>query len=172
MSELFIYDVQTIDTHGGSLRVWITKNKNTFVSENVENIIIQEKHFGIESFGAYEHLQTKAEKIKLSLLDFLISKKKKNLRVAGYGAAAKANTLLNFSGIKNDLIDMVADKAKSKQGLFMPGSHIPIVSPKILAESNINDYVIFPWNLYKEISLEFKSKNLITFIPEFKQSRC
>ena len=102
-------------------------------------MIIQGKNFGIESFGVYEDLQTKAEKIKLSLLD-LIAKEK--FAVAGYGAAAKANALLNFSGIKNDLIDMVADKAKSKQGLFMPGSHIPIVSPKILAD-NINDYVIF-----------------------------
>ncbi len=142
------------------------------VSKNVQNILMQERNFGIDSLGTYANLQKKAEKIKLSLLNFLVDKKKKNLRVAGYGAAAKANTLLNFSGIKNDLIDMVADKAKSKQGLFMPGSHIPIVSPSKLAESNITDYVIFPWNLFKEISREFKAKNLITFIPEFKQSRC
>lgn len=172
MVELIIYDVEKIDTHGGSLRAWITKNKKTEVSENVSNILIEESTFGIDNFGAYEQLQTKAENIKLSLLDFLVEKKKKNVSIAGYGAAAKANTMLNFAGIKSDLIDMIADKSKSKQELFMPGSHIPIVSPQKLAQNNINDYIIFPWNIYKEISKSFKSKNLITFIPEFKQSKC
>ena len=172
MVELIIYDVEKIDTHGGSLRAWITKNKKTKVSDNVGKILIEESTFGIDNFSAYEQLQTKAESIKLSLLDFLVEKKKKNVSVAGYGAAAKANTMLNFAGIKSDLIDMIADKSKSKQELFMPGSHIPIVSPQKLAQSNIDDYIIFPWNLYKEISKSFKSKNLITFIPEFKQSKC
>ena len=172
MVELIIYDVEKIDTHGGSLRAWITKNKKTEVSENVSNILIEESTFGIDNFGAYEQLQTKAENIKLSLLNFLVEKKKKNVSIAGYGAAAKANTMLNFAGIKSDLIDMIADKSKSKQELFMPGSHIPIVSPEKLAQNNINDYIIFPWNLYKEIFKSFKSKNLITFIPEFKQSKC
>ena len=172
MVELIIYDVEKIDTHGGSLRAWITKNKKTKVSDNVGKILIEESTFGIDNFSAYEQLQTKAESIKLSLLDFLVEKKKKNVSVAGYGAAAKANTMLNFAGIKSDLIDMIADKSKSKQELFMPGSHIPIVSPQKLAQNNIDDYIIFPWNLYKEISKSFKSKNLITFIPEFKQSKC
>jgi len=172
MAGLSIYDVEKINTHGGSLRVWIRKNNKTIVSENVENIILQEKNFGIDDFGAYEHLQKKAEDIKLSLLNFLVNKKKRNLKVAGYGAAAKANTMLNFAGVKSDLIDMIADKSKSKQGLFMPGSHIPIVDPQQLAQRNISDYIVFPWNLYEEISKEFNSKNLITFIPGFKQSKC
>ena len=167
--ELFIYDVENLNTHGGSLRVWITKNKETKVSKNVNNELLNETNFGLNSFRPYENLQKNAERVKISLLDYLFSKKKKNLLVAGYGAAAKANTLLNFSGIKSDLIPFIADKAKSKQNLFMPGSHIPIISPKELEDKNIKDYIVFPWNLIKEISLELKEKNLITFVPTFKK---
>ena len=127
-----------------------------------------ENNFGIETTSPYESLQGEAEIIKLSLLEYLIGNKKKKISIAGYGAAAKANTLLNFSGVKSDLITMIADKAKSKQNLYMPGSHIPIVSPEKLVKSNIDEYIVFPWNLINEISNEFKDKSLITFIPNKK----
>jgi cyclopropane fatty-acyl-phospholipid synthase-like methyltransferase len=163
--ELNIYDVENLNTHGGSLRVWITKNKKIEVSQNVNRELLSEINFGLNTLRPYENLQINAEKVKISLLDYLISKKKENLLVSGYGAAAKANTLLNFSGIKSDLIPFIADKAKSKQNLYMPGSHIPIISPKELEDKKIDNYIIFPWNLINEISLELKEKNLITFIP-------
>ncbi len=166
---LHIYDVEEINTHGGSLRVWISKNKSFSISEKVENILKIENNFGIETTSPYESLQGEAEIIKLSLLEYLIGNKKKKISIAGYGAAAKANTLLNFSGVKSDLITMIADKAKSKQNLYMPGSHIPIVSPEKLVKSNIDEYIVFPWNLINEISNEFKDKSLITFIPNKKK---
>ncbi len=167
--DLHIYHVEEINTHGGSLRVWISKNRSFCVSEEVENILTIEKDFGIETTKPYESLQTEAEIIKISLLKYLIENKRKKTSIAGYGAAAKANTLLNFSGVKADLITMIADKAKSKQNLYMPGSHIPIVSPEKLIENNIDEYIVFPWNLIKEISNEFKDKSLITFIPYKKK---
>ena len=144
------------------------KNKSFSISEKVENILKIENNFGIETTSPYESLQGEAEIIKLSLLEYLIGNKKKKISIAGYGAAAKANTLLNFSGVKSDLITMIADKAKSKQNLYMPGSHIPIVSPEKLVKSNIDEYIVFPWNLINEISNEFKDKSLITFIPNKK----
>tara|TARA_B100000989_G_scaffold295973_1_gene278198 strand:- start:1042 stop:1533 length:492 start_codon:yes stop_codon:yes gene_type:complete len=161
--------VEEINTHGGSLRVWISKNRSFCISEEVQNILTIEKEFGIETTKPYESLQTEAEIIKLSLLRYLIENKEKKTSIAGYGAAAKANTLLNFAGVKADLITMIADKAKSKQNLYMPGSHIPIVSPEKLIENNIDEYIVFPWNLIKEIINEFKDKSLITFIPYKKK---
>ena len=162
---LFVYDVEKIKTHGGSLRVWISRNSSFTISEQLENILKEEKDFGIETTKPYEVLQTNAEMIKIALLEYLIQKKKKKISIAGYGAAAKANTLLNFAGVKFDLIPMIADKAKSKQNLYMPGSHIPIVSPETLKKNKFDEYIVFPWNLIKEISHEFKNKSLITFIP-------
>ncbi len=167
--DLHIYHVEEINTHGGSLRVWISKNRSFCISEEVQNILTIEKEFGIETTKPYESLQTEAEIIKLSLLRYLIENKEKKTSIAGYGAAAKANTLLNFAGVKADLITMIADKAKSKQNLYMPGSHIPIVSPEKLIENNIDEYIVFPWNLIKEIINEFKDKSLITFIPYKKK---
>ena len=168
MFNLTIYHVETLKTHGGSLRVWISKKDNIKISKKVEETLLFEDDFGIENIETYITLQTKAESIKKNLIEYLLNTKKKKVKVAGYGAAAKANTLLNFSGIKDDLIPFIADKSISKQNLYMPGSHIPIVSPEKLIKSKINDLIVFPWNLINEISNEYKHKNLITFIPFFK----
>jgi hypothetical protein len=96
-------------------------------------------------------LAAAASKLRDEVLDFLIMCRRKNLRVAAYGAAAKGNTLLNFAGVKSNLIQMVCDSAPSKQGNYLPGSHIPIVSMDALKKYSPDVVVILPWNLSVEI---------------------
>ena len=105
--------------------------------------------------------------MKLDFLEFLVKSKKKGLRIFGYGAAAKGNTLMNYAGIDSDLLIAVADKAISKQGKYLPGSHIPIISPDELFSSNPDMIIIFPWNLIDELKKEFSGYKIITLIPNF-----
>ena len=102
-------------------------------------------------------------------MNFLYESNDKNKNVIGYGAAAKGNTLLNYAGIKKDLIKFVADKSIYKQGKFLPGSHIEIVSPEKMLEYNSLEIVVFPWNLINEIKKSFRDKNLYTCIPKLKK---
>ena len=136
--------------------------------------MIEEKSFGLDSLNAYQNFQEKAERIKNDMLDFLIRQKRKGKKIIAYGAAAKGNTLLNYAGIKTDLISSVFDAAPSKQGKFLPGSHIPILSPTKINYKKPDYIVIFPWNLKKEIKKDIldktKNKNIkfVTFIPHLK----
>lgn len=166
---LYIFDVEEIPTHGGSLRVFLSKDKSKKKSANMNKILSYENDFEIESFIPFETLQENAEKIKNQLLTFLLDSKFDNKIICGYGAAAKANTLLNFAGVKSDLIPFIVDNAKSKQNKYMPGSLIPIYSKEKLNEENIENIIVFPWNIMEEISNALKNKNLYTFIPEFKK---
>ena len=101
--------------------------------------------------GVYQSFQARANKIKDDLLMFLIEQKRRDKTVAGYGAAAKGNTLLNYAGIKSDLLPFVCDAAPSKQGKFLPGSHIPILAPEALAERKPDYVMILPWNIADEV---------------------
>jgi hypothetical protein len=103
------------------------------------------------SLNYYLEFQSKALKVKLDITDFLIHQKRNNKNVAAYGAAAKGNTLLNYCGIKNDLIDFVVDANPHKQNKFLPGSHIPVVNEDYLKEKRPDFIIIFPWNLKIEI---------------------
>jgi ABC-type Fe3+-hydroxamate transport system substrate-binding protein len=121
----------------------------------------------------YKNFQSRAELVKNNFLEFLLMQKKKKKKVIAYGAAAKGNTLLNFAGIKTDLIQYVVDAAEAKQNKFMPGSHIPIVSPENLNNIEFDYIVILPWNLSNEIYnlLKDRVKNetqFVTAIPELK----
>ena len=149
---LKIYDVDELDTHGGSLRIYGCHTEDDKeISDSYKKIYEEELNFGINTLETYENFQDKAVKIKMNLLDFLIKKKKEGKIVAAYGAAAKGNTLLNFSGVKSDLIEYVCDAAKAKQEKYMPGSHIKIVKPEVL-ENNPPDYLlILPWNIAEEV---------------------
>ena len=98
---------------------------------------MKERHFGLESLSLYSDFQKKSLKIKNMLLKHLINCFENNKKIIGYGAAAKGNTLLNFAGIKTDLLPFIADNSPSKQGKYMPGSHIPIIKPK-----NLNQLII------------------------------
>jgi hypothetical protein len=172
--KLKVFNVEKINTHGGSLRVYICHLKDEKLTDkSVDKILKEEKIFGLKNLKTYLNFQTKVNKIKNALLKFLISQKNKNKKVVAYGAAAKGNTLLNYAGIKNDLISKVFDAAKSKQYKFLPGSHIPIYpSNKILKEKA--DYVIIlPWNISNEIIKQnyYLKKNNVKFfsaIPKLK----
>lgn len=150
---LTIFDVDQLPTHGGSLRIY-AKHKDSaahLLSPNVAAVMTAEQQAGIESDAFYTGLQARAEKVKNDLLDFLIKCKNDGKRVAAYGAAAKGNTLLNFAGVRPDLLPFVCDAAASKQGKFMPGSHIPILDPTALAEFKPDFVVILPWNIKDEV---------------------
>jgi len=112
----------------------------------------RENAFGIQDLSVYQSFQLKADKVKNDFLAFLIEQKRAGKSVAAYGAAAKGNTLLNYAGIKHDLIDFVCDAAPSKQGKFMPGSHIPILPPTELAKRKPDWVVILPWNIAEEVA--------------------
>lgn len=149
---LKIYDVEEIPTHGGSLRIYACHTDYQYdVTANVGNLIQKERTADLNSINGYSGLQKRAGRIKLNFISFLINAKNEGKKVAAYGAAAKGNTLLNFCGIKNDLIEFVVDGAPSKQGKFLPGSHIPIVLESELKMLKPDYIIIFPWNIKDEI---------------------
>ena len=149
---LKIYDVEELVTHGGSLRIYACHaDRNFSVRKNVENILVKEKTENIDNINGYRGIQKNAEQIKLNFLRFLINAKNEGKKVVAYGAAAKGNTLLNFCGIKNDLIQFVVDAAPSKQNKFLPGSHVPIVKEDELKKNKPDYIIIFPWNIRNEI---------------------
>ena len=151
--KLNIYDVEKLPTHGGSLRVYAThiENNTLEISKNIENILNEEKKFALLDMNTYTNFQEKANKVKYNLLEFLLQARKENKKVIAYGAAAKGNTLLNYAGIKNDLIEFVVDKSPYKQGKFMPASHIPIVEEKKIRELKPDYILILPWNIKDEV---------------------
>ncbi len=149
---LRVFDVDQLPTHGGSLRIYgCHADDPRPVSANVEAVLHQEIEEGLQGLEAYLGFQPKADRIKNDLLAFLIEQKRKGKTVAAYGAAAKGNTLLNYAGVKPDLLSFVCDAAPSKQGMFMPGSHIPILPPGALAERKPDYVLILPWNIAGEV---------------------
>ena len=149
---LRVFDVEELPTHGGSLRIFGCHESDVKkTSPAVDNLIKKESLVGLRILETYVQFQKRAEKIKLNLLDFLIKQKQAGKKVAAYGAAAKGNTLLNFSGVKPDLLPYVCDAALAKQGKYLPGSHVPIVPPSVLAEDRPDYVIIFPWNIADEV---------------------
>ena len=165
---LRIIDVEEIPTHGGSLRVWLSHKGKFERNSKVEEILNMESVAGLENIYAYLDFQKRAEETKFKLLEYLITKKKEGKKILGYGAAAKGCTLLNYAGIKSDLIPAVADGAKSKQGKFLPGSHIPIITPDQFNAEKSDTVLVFPWNIISELKVKFQSKQIITAIPTLK----
>ena len=119
----------------------------------------------LNSLSTYKSFQRKSEEIKHQFVRFLLDQYDAKKLVLGYGAAAKGNTLLNFAGVKSDLLSGIADKASSKQGKFTPGSHIPIIKPELIDELDPDYILLLPWNLRKEISELFPSYPIVTAIP-------
>lgn len=144
--------VEQLPTHGGSLRVYGCHADDPRADDaSVARIRALESERGMEKRETYQGFQSRVNKTKDGLLRFLIDSKEAGLVVAAYGAAAKGNTLLNYAGVKPDLLASVCDFASSKQGKFMPGSHIPIVSPEELAQLQPDVVLILPWNISEEI---------------------
>ena len=150
---LTVFDVQELPTHGGSLRVFAqrTETGSQVISDQVHLLLQKEERAGMLTTAYYAGFQRKAEKVKDDFVAFLIEAKRQGKTVAAYGAAAKGNTLMNFAGIRPDMISYVVDKNPSKQGKFMPGSRIPIVSEETIQEEHPDFVVILPWNLRDEI---------------------
>jgi SAM-dependent methyltransferase len=148
---LRVFDVEELPTHGGSLRVLGCHADDLRAEQtSVVVLIAAETACGLRDLATYRQFQVRAEKIKNDLLVFLIEQQRAGKSVAAYGAAAKGNTLLNFAGIRPDLLAYVCDAAPSKQGKFMPGSHIPILAPAALREHRPDYVLILPWNIAEE----------------------
>lgn len=153
---LELFDVEEVSTHGGSLRIFAkhSEDKSKNISINVELIVDREIEAGMTDITFYQSFQRKAEKVKNDFTLFLIKAKNEGKKVAGYGAAAKGNTLLNFAGTKRDLLHFVVDASPHKQNKFLPGVHIPIFSEEKIKAEKPDYIVILPWNLRDEISLQ------------------
>jgi hypothetical protein len=169
---LRVWDVDQLPTHGGSLRIYGCHTEDTRdTNENVTALLAEEARCGLKTLETYQKFQARADKVKNDLLSFLIEQKKTGKKVAAYGAAAKGNTLLNYAGVKPDLLLFVCDAAKAKQGKYMPGSHIPILPPSALENSNPDFVLILPWNIAPEVKqqnavLAVLDVKFVTAVPE------
>jgi SAM-dependent methyltransferase len=150
---LSVFDVEELDTHGGSLRVFAqrTDTGKHPVSEKVMDLLDREAAAGMNRAGYYKGFQEQANKVKNDFLAFLLEAKRQGKVVVAYGAAAKGNTLLNYAGIRPDLLPYVVDKNPNKQGKCLPGTRIPIVAEEHLRNKRPDYVVILPWNLKTEI---------------------
>ena len=169
---LQIFDVQEIPTHGGSLRVFAQRKDegkhNT--TAKVEILITREVAVGMRTEQYYTDFQKRANDIKHELIKFLMESKRQGKNVVAYGAAAKGNTLLNYAGVRSDLLSFVVDRNPAKQGKFLPGTRIPIVDEARLHKEHPDYVVILPWNLKAEITeqLAYIRKwdgKFVTFVP-------
>lgn len=169
---LRVWDVEELSTHGSSLRVYGCRTEAAIATtDRVDSLLAREDEFGVTRLETYTEFQKRADRVKDDLLTFLIEQKRAGRRVAAYGAAAKGNTLLNYAGVGPDLLPYVCDAAKSKQGKFLPGSHIPIRPPDALWE-NPPDYVmILPRNIAQEVQSQLSDLvdagvRFVTAVPE------
>jgi SAM-dependent methyltransferase len=173
---LAVFDVQALPTHGGSLRVYAQRS-DTGARETepaVADLLAQEQSMGVNTEVFYTGFQQQAQRIKQELLSFLIAAKRAGLNVAAYGAAAKGNTLLNFAGVRPDLLSFVVDRNPAKQGKFMPGSRIPIFSESAVREHQPDRVLILPWTLQDEVVAQLDyirqwGGKFVTAVPQLKE---
>lgn len=152
VARLRIHDVERLDTHGGSLRIHASHQDDTRpCSPAVVEVLRAEEQAGLRDLATYQGFQARADRLKDDLLTFLLEQKRAGRRVAAYGAAAKGNTILNYAGVKPDLLPCVFDAAPSKQGKYLPGSHVPIRPPHELDEVRPDLLLILPWNIAEEV---------------------
>jgi len=150
---LEIFDVEEIPTHGGSLRIFAQRSDSGrhVVSAQVAALAVREQNEGVAQPKYYSGFQSRAEAVKDEVLKFLLAAKAEGKTVCGYGAAAKGNTLLNYAGIKTDLVSFVVDRNPAKQGKFLPGSRIPIAGEERLRHERPDYVLLLPWNLKSEL---------------------
>ncbi len=149
---LRVWNIEELPTHGGSLRVYGCHCEDPREATPTLMAMLQEEaRRGLQTLNTYQRFQEKADRVKDDLLTFLLEQKRAGKTVVAYGAAAKGNTLLNYAGVKPDLLPFVYDAAVSKQGKFMPGSHIPIFAPAALVDSRQDYLLILPWNIAGEV---------------------
>jgi hypothetical protein len=173
--DLRIWDVEELPTHGGSLRIYgVHVDDPRVKTEKVSQVMAAEARCGLLDPFTYNSFQSRADRLKNDLIDFLIDKKRIGKSVIAYGAAAKGNTLLNYSGVRPDLLPFVCDAAPSKQGKYLPGSRIPICSPNILREKRPDYIVILPWNLADEVTAEYSyarewGARFVVAVPQLRE---
>lgn len=172
---LEIFYVEKISTHGGSLRIWAQKKLGSeSIDPSVSSVLQEEKDFGIELAETYSNFNRHINEVITGLKCFLQTAKSKGQTVVAYGAAAKGNTLLNSAGVNQSNIPAVFDAAPSKQGKWLPGSHIPILAPEKLTEFNPDYVLILPWNIADEVILDIRDNvpkhcQFIVAVPEIKK---
>ena len=165
------FNVEELSTHGGSLRVYGCHiDYPRSVSRAVEQVLEKEEAAGLKTLETYLSFQPRADKIKNDFLAFLLDQKRSGRKVVAYGAAAKGSTLLNYAGVKPDLLSFVCDAATAKQNKFMPGSHIPILDPKAILRANPDYVVVLPWNIVDEVKSQLQpnlpNARFVTAAPE------
>lgn len=170
---LKIYNVEKLETHGGSLRIYATHsgNKSIKIGQSVYELIKEETQYGLDFIETYQNFRNKVNKIKRDSCNALYKLKDEGAQIVAFGAAAKGNTFLNYCGIGKETIDYVADSSTAKQGLYLPGTLIPIVSPEKIRETKPDYVVLLAWNLKDELCEVLKYTRewgckLITCIPE------
>ncbi|MCA9104880.1 MAG: class I SAM-dependent methyltransferase [Planctomycetales bacterium] len=175
--DLRVVDAELLPTHGGSLRVFVRHHdarKRVQDDEGrarIDAILDSERDAGLVSLEGFRRFEREVQEAKWGLLEFLIAARRRGERVAGYGAPGKGNTLLNYCGIRTDLLEFVVDRNPYKQGRFLPGTHIPIHEPEMLRERRPDWVLILPWNLRDEIRDQLRSlveagTRLVVPIPE------
>jgi SAM-dependent methyltransferase len=172
---LTVFDVEELPTHGGSLRIYARHEANArhAVEKRVAVLLAREAQGGLQCIETYTHFAASIRKVKLELLDFLVRASFEGKAVAGYGAPAKGNTLLNYCGIRTDLLAYTVDRSPHKQGLYLPGTHIPVYDPERLRETRPDYVLILPWNLREEIAQQLRyvrdwGCRLVVAIPQLE----
>ena len=150
---LTLFDVQPLSTHGGSLRIFAkhAEDRSKAITNAVNALLAEERGANLDKLSTYDEFAEKVRITKRKLLQFLIQAKEGGKSVAAYGAPAKGNTLLNYCGVRTDFIDYAVDRSPHKQGMFLPGTHIPIFEPERIFETKPDYLLILPWNLKEEI---------------------
>ena len=150
---LVVYDVDELETHGGSLRVYACHAEDPLrpITPRVDTLRAHEIAAGLETLGYYADFADRVRETKQKLLDFLVAAKRAGKSIVGYGAPGKGNTLLNYCGIRTDFLDYTVDRNPYKHGKFLPGTHIPIHPPERIRETRPDFVLILPWNLRQEI---------------------
>jgi SAM-dependent methyltransferase len=153
---LEVFDVEELGTHGGSLRLYAQHRQGggQTVSGSVEALAEEERELGFDTLEGHAGFAPRVEETKWSLLEFLIEARREGKTIAGYGAPGKGNTLLNYCGIRTDLLDFTVDRNPYKQGQFLPGTHVPIKHPDALKQARPDFILILPWNLKEEIAAQ------------------
>lgn len=170
---LRVWHVEEVPTHGGSLRIYGCHAEDTRSSTEAPQVLLEkEAQQGMQTLLPYSKFQSRADKIKNEILEFLIKQKKAGKTIAAYGAAAKGNTLLNYAGVKPDILPFVCDAAVAKQDNFMPGSHIPIFNPQVIIEAQPDYVLVLPWNIADEVkrqlSQDLPNTQFVTAVPRLQ----
>jgi len=170
---LIVFDVEEISTHGGSLRLYARHKENDSLplSLSVSRILQLESESGLNCMENYRNFTNKVEELRCQILRFFIEAKENGKRIAGYGAPAKGNTLLNYCGIRSDWIEYSVDRSIQKQGKYLPGSHIPVFPPQRVFETKPDYLIIFPWNIRQEIMEQMNAirewgGRFVTLVPQ------